>query len=108
MAATYDADKINFNTFSNIINGQVRWTVATRHGVNPSTLEALPSSPVSTSANVEDAVKAARISFQSWRDTSVELRKEKIKQLAAALLAHKDEFARLLTTEQGKPICAPY
>ncbi|KAG5655332.1 hypothetical protein KAF25_006835 [Fusarium avenaceum] len=103
MAATCDAEKINFNTFSDIINGQVRSTVATRHGVNPSTLEALFPSPVSISADVEDAVKAARISFQSWRNTSVELRKEKIRQLAAALLAHKDEFARLLTTEQGKP-----
>jgi acyl-CoA reductase-like NAD-dependent aldehyde dehydrogenase len=48
---------------------------------------------VSTSADVEDAVKAARISFQSWRNMSVELRKENIKQLAAALLAHENEFA---------------
>ncbi|KAM0541238.1 hypothetical protein ACHAPJ_013326 [Fusarium lateritium] len=103
MAITKNHEKIDFNTFSNIINGQTRDTSATRHGVNPSTCEALPPSPVSTHEDIDEAVKAARTAFQSWRKTTVELRKEKIKALAAELLAHKDEFSRLLTLEQGKP-----
>ncbi|KAF4464078.1 aldehyde dehydrogenase [Fusarium albosuccineum] len=102
MAIT-QSDKMDFTKFYNIINGQPRNTESTRHGVNPSTCEALPASPVSTQKDVDEAIKAARVAFQSWKKTSVETRKEKIRALAAELLALNQEFGRLLTTEQGKP-----
>ncbi|KAF9772797.1 hypothetical protein IL306_009482 [Fusarium sp. DS 682] len=103
MAVTTYSDKIDFSTFSNIINGQVRGTAVTRHGVNPSTCESLPPCPVSTQADVEEAVQASRAAFDVWKTTPIEVRKQKIKDLAAALLAHKVEFTRLLIAEQGKP-----
>ncbi|KAF5024607.1 hypothetical protein F66182_3370 [Fusarium sp. NRRL 66182] len=103
MTVTNGSEKISFTTFSNIINGQAKETAAARHGINPSTCQELPPSPVSTQQDVDEAVRAARIAFQSWKKTTVDLRREKIKALAAELLAHKDEFGRLLTAEQGKP-----
>jgi delta 1-pyrroline-5-carboxylate dehydrogenase len=102
-AATYP-EKLDFSTFSNIINGQVRGTAVTRHGVNPSTCETLPPCPVSTQADVEEAVQAARSAFKLWKTTPIEVRKENIKGLAAALLAQKEDFSRLLIKEQGKPV----
>jgi len=104
MAVTTYLENMDFSTFSNIINGQARGTAVTRHGINPSTCEALPPCPVSTQADVEDAVQAARSAFKTWKMTPIEVRKEKIKGLAAALLAQKAEFAGLLIAEQGKPV----
>ncbi|KAF4438949.1 hypothetical protein F53441_12683 [Fusarium austroafricanum] len=98
-----NSSKMDFSTFSNIINGQFRDTPATRHGVNPSTREALPPSPVSTQADVNEAVHAARKVFQEWKKTPIEARKEKLKGLAVKVILHKEEFARLLIAEHGKP-----
>lgn len=104
MAVTTYTENMDFSTFSNIINGQARGTAATRHGINPSTCEALPDCPVSTQTDVEDAIQAARSAFEIWKTTPIEVRKEKIKGLADALAAEKAEFARLLIAEQGKPV----
>ncbi|MEP6669167.1 MAG: NAD-dependent succinate-semialdehyde dehydrogenase [Chthoniobacter sp.] len=48
---------------------------------------------------IEGAVKAQR----AWREASAVERGNVLKRTAALLLARKDEFARLLTAEQGKP-----
>ncbi|KAM5368089.1 hypothetical protein ACJZ2D_009693 [Fusarium nematophilum] len=96
--------KLNFAVFSNIINGQPSETTIQRQGINPATEEALFPSPVSSQDDVDAAVKAARTAFQSWRKSSLEERKEKIRAFAAQLLALKSEFSQLLTTEQGKPL----
>ena len=48
---------------------------------------------------IEGAVRAQR----AWREVSAVERGLVMKRTAALLLARKDEFARLLTAEQGKP-----
>ncbi|KAF7554294.1 hypothetical protein G7Z17_g3030 [Cylindrodendrum hubeiense] len=107
MATNGHLNKLDFTTFSNIINGQATKTESVRYGINPANKTALFPSPVSTRDDVADAIKAARTAFGSWKRTPIELRKEKIKAFTAEFLAHKAEFSRLLTTEQGKPLDLP-
>ncbi|KAG0645409.1 aldehyde dehydrogenase FUS7 [Hyphodiscus hymeniophilus] len=96
--------KIQFETFSNIVNGKATPTSKTRHGINPANKKANIEVPVATQKDVDDAVAAAKVAFQSWSRTSIGERREKVVAYAAALKAHTAEFAKLLTTEQGKPL----
>ncbi|BCS26872.1 aldehyde dehydrogenase family protein [Aspergillus puulaauensis] len=96
-------NKLDFSTFSNIIDGQRSYTESTRCGTNPATNEKLFPCPVSTHEDVENAIEIAKSAFKTWRKTSIKHRKEQLGACAAALIEHKAEFARLLTIEQGKP-----
>ncbi|KAL7947617.1 Aldehyde/histidinol dehydrogenase [Trichoderma barbatum] len=95
---------INFEAFYNIIDGKLEATVETRHGVNPATLEKLPPVPVSTRKDVNRAVNAAKHATAAWAATPIEERKQKVIQFADALVALADQFGKMLTTEQGKPL----
>lgn len=48
-------------------------------------------------------IEAAAVAQRSWRETSAVERGLVLKRAAALLLARKDQLARLLTSEQGKP-----
>jgi acyl-CoA reductase-like NAD-dependent aldehyde dehydrogenase len=73
--------KLDFTTFHNTINGQPQ--------------------------DVDAAVAAAREAFKEWSQTSVEERAEKLTAFGKALEGYQEEFAGLLTKEQGKPVCSP-
>ncbi|KAL2841033.1 aldehyde dehydrogenase [Aspergillus pseudoustus] len=94
---------LDFTTFSNIIDGKRSDTEISRYGINPATNEPLFPAPVSTPADVHAAIAAARVASKTWKKSSVEDRKKRLRELSAALISYKAEFARLLTTEQGKP-----
>ena len=96
--------KIQFDSFSNIINGKPVSTSKTRHGINPSNKKANWEVPVATPEDVDEAVKAGKAAFKKWSKTSVEERRKAVLAFADALDAQKNEFAKLLTTEQGKPV----
>ncbi|EKG21047.1 hypothetical protein MPH_01676 [Macrophomina phaseolina MS6] len=98
------APQLDFTKFYNTINGKLTTTEKLRQGVNPATLEPLYDSPVATPKDVDDAVEAAQEAFKSWKKTTWAERKKAVTAFADAFLANKDEFARLLTKEQGKPI----
>ncbi len=53
---------------------------------------------------VDAAVKAAREAFPGWAATPIAERRRAILALADALEARAEEFARMLTREQGKPL----
>lgn len=98
--------KLDFTTFNNVINGK---TVpasdgATRHGINPATKKANPPVPVATQKDLDAAVEAGRVAFNKWKKTTVEERRDALLKFADALEAQKEEFAKLLTMEQGKPV----
>ena len=99
--------KLDFTTFHNTINGQPSTTTATRHGINPATKKPLPEVPIATPQDVDAAVAAAREAFKEWSQTSVEERAEKLTAFGKALEGYQEEFAGLLTKEQGKPVCYP-
>jgi acyl-CoA reductase-like NAD-dependent aldehyde dehydrogenase len=96
--------KLQFDAFYNVINGKLVPTSQTRHGINPATKKANLEVPVSTQKDVDDAVAAAKAAYKTWSRTSVEERREKLLAYAEALKEHTNEFAKLLTTEQGKPL----
>jgi acyl-CoA reductase-like NAD-dependent aldehyde dehydrogenase len=97
--------RLQFDTFHNVINGKLVSSEKTRHGINPATKKPNPEVPIATSQDVDDAVKAAREAFKTWSQTSVEERKKALNDYAAEFISYKDEFAKLLTREQGKPVC---
>jgi len=111
-SATNDAHNgapadLDFSTFSNVINGKLTSTKETRHGINPATEEPLPEVPVATPADVDAAVDAAKEAFKSWSKVSWSEREKSCLDFAEALGRYKQQFAKLLTQEQGKPVRNP-
>ncbi|TVY38532.1 putative aldehyde dehydrogenase [Lachnellula subtilissima] len=98
------AQKVTFDTFQNVINGKLVSSSQTRHGINPATKKALPDVPVATQQDVDAAVKAARDAFPGWSKTSIEDRRAALLKFAEAFKAQSEDFGKLLTTEQGKPL----
>lgn len=96
---------LNFESFYNVIDGKLEATAQTRHGINPATLEQLPPVPVSTRNDVNKAVEAAQRAAAAWAATPIEERKQKVFQYADAVDALANEFGKMMTLEQGKPVC---
>jgi hypothetical protein len=61
-------EDLDFSSFSKIINGEKRSTKSTIHGINPATLEALYPVPVSTKADIDAAIVAARATIQNLEE----------------------------------------
>ncbi|KAF4957864.1 hypothetical protein FSARC_11160 [Fusarium sarcochroum] len=97
-----DDQKVDFQTFQNVINNQLSATSETRHGICPSTEEPLWESPVSTQEDVDRAVSAAKAAFPAWRKLSQDERADYLVKFADAIEAHKFEFINLLGRETGK------
>lgn len=97
---------LDFTTFHNVINGELRSGKSTRHGINPATKKPNPEVPVADQNDLDEAVKAARTAFKTWKNTTYEERAKMLNDFAAAFMAEKEGFAKLLTQEQGKPISA--
>lgn len=97
---------LDFTTFKNVINGKLVGSKSTRHGINPATKKPNPEVPVATEADLDEAVKAARKAFNSWKDTTYEVRAKALNDYASAIMGEKEGFAKLLTQEQGKPLPA--
>ena len=51
----------------------------------------------------QDAIAAARAAQAKWRKVSVWDRAKTLRRIGDAITAHREELARLLTLEQGKP-----
>ncbi|MFY9690654.1 MAG: aldehyde dehydrogenase family protein, partial [Candidatus Acidiferrales bacterium] len=89
----------------NYING--RWvesrSTATLERRNPADLnEVLSVSPLSTRAEVGEAVAAAKAAFPAWRDAPAPTRGKILARAAALMEKRKEELARTLTREEGK------
>lgn len=95
---------VNFETFANVVDGERKLTEATRTGINPATLEPLAPVPVSSPADVDAAVEAAARGAAAWAKASLEERREAVNKYADKLAELANEFAALLTKEQGKPV----
>lgn len=97
---------LDFTTFKNVINGELREGKSTRHGINPATKKPMPDVPVADQNDLDEAVKAARTAFNSWKNTTYEERAKAVNDFANAFMAEKEGFSKLLTQEQGKPLAA--
>ncbi|EXJ80429.1 aldehyde dehydrogenase (NAD+) [Capronia coronata CBS 617.96] len=93
-----------FNGFYNTINGKLTSTEKTRHGINPANGKPNPEVPISTPKDVDDAVAAAKEAFKSWSKASYDERRKALLAFADALEKYENDFGKLLTQEQGKPL----
>ncbi len=91
----------------NFINGE--WVNARRGGTfenrNPAnTGELVGIFPSSSAEDVNDAVDAAKAAFKQWRLFPAPRRAEILYRAAEALVKRKEEMAREMTREMGKPL----
>ena len=91
------------SNFKLLIDGVLTDGARTMDVVNPATGAAFETCPVADEAQLNAAVAAATAAFPAWSALPIEQRAARIDALADALQARADEFARLLTAEQGKP-----
>jgi betaine-aldehyde dehydrogenase len=74
--------------------------------LNPATGEVIAHAPLSTAADVDRAVKAARSAFEVWSTATPGERATAMLKLADTIEAHADEIAELESDNAGKPIHA--
>jgi malonate-semialdehyde dehydrogenase (acetylating)/methylmalonate-semialdehyde dehydrogenase len=90
----------------NYINGQ--WVAARTQNhekvPNPATGDILCEVPLSGKEDVHSAVEAARYAFQFWSKTPVPKRARILLNYHQLLMQHREELARLITTENGKSL----
>jgi len=72
--------------------------------VNPATEEVLAQCPRASKAQLDAAVAAAKAAFPGWAATPIEERRKLIVKMADVIEANASELARILTSEQGKPL----
>jgi acyl-CoA reductase-like NAD-dependent aldehyde dehydrogenase len=99
--STQEARPFNFINFSNKIDGKLSPTRVTRQSINTATLQPNPEVPLSTEADMDIAVSAARRAFGHRSKTAAE-RKKAVLAYADDLEECKTQFAELLTQEQSK------
>jgi malonate-semialdehyde dehydrogenase (acetylating) / methylmalonate-semialdehyde dehydrogenase len=71
---------------------------------NPATGAVLARVPLSSAADLDAAVRAAREALPAWRSVSVIERGRRLFALREGLDARRDELARSVTTEMGKTL----
>jgi succinate-semialdehyde dehydrogenase/glutarate-semialdehyde dehydrogenase len=72
--------------------------------VNPATGETIAELPRLGAAETRRAVARAEAALPGWRGLLAKDRARILRRWADAMLDHQEELARLLTTEQGKPL----
>ena len=79
---------------------------ATEEVVNPATGEAIAESPLSTKADVDRAVAAAKGAFDGWAATPPGERARALLRMADLIEEHGEEIADLEAADAGKPRAA--
>jgi betaine-aldehyde dehydrogenase len=95
-------------TLRNFIGGEFVDTVegATEAIVNPANGQEIAQMPLSTEADVDKAVAAARAAAKGWAATPPGERALALLRLADRIEEHGDELARLEAEDAGKPLHA--
>ncbi len=97
---------LRFKRELNLINGE--W-ISSDSGdvvnvVNPATGEILGVVPNCGARETKRAIEAASLAFEVWRATLAVDRAEVLRRFAALFMTHRDDLAKLLSSEQGKPV----
>ncbi|MDC0748704.1 CoA-acylating methylmalonate-semialdehyde dehydrogenase [Polyangium mundeleinium] len=94
----------------NFINGA--WVASTGTTLldvkNPATGELLAKVPLSTSADVDAAVQAAKAAFPAWRAVPPVQRARYLFKLKSLFEQHREEIAGICTSEHGKTFSESY
>ncbi len=92
------------NEFKMLIGGDLVAAATTIDVINPATEEVIAQCPVASEDQLNQAVEQANRARQEWRETPLAERAGMLIQLVEAVESHAEEFADLLTQEQGKPL----
>jgi acyl-CoA reductase-like NAD-dependent aldehyde dehydrogenase len=87
-----------------LIGGRLIDGANTLDVINPATGKLLEMCSRADEAQLNQAVAAAKAAFPAWSTLSFARRRVKLEAVAGAVAERTDEFARLLTQEQGKPL----
>jgi len=71
---------------------------------NPANGEIVGTVPRGTASDAGRAVEAAHAAFPDWRDRTAKARAQLLRRWFELILAHRDDLATLMVTEQGKPL----
>ncbi|WP_194788228.1 NADP-dependent succinate-semialdehyde dehydrogenase [Pseudomonas sp. UFMG81] len=71
---------------------------------NPATGEVIGSVPKMGAAETRRAIEAADKALPAWRALTAKERAGKLRRWFELMIEHQDDLARLMTTEQGKPL----
>ena len=72
--------------------------------INPATEETIAEYEPFDKERIDTALDDSVEAFESWRETSFEMRSESMRKAADVLRRKKEEYAGLMTDEMGKPI----
>ena len=71
---------------------------------NPATAELIGTVPKMGTEETRQAIDAAQLAFQSWRETTADDRARILRRWFELMMQHQHDLARLMTLEQGKPL----
>lgn len=91
--------------FKNYINGEWIGSSSTFENRNPANWdEVLGTFPRSTAEDVDRAARAAHEAYKEWRLVPAPHRGDIMRRAGEIMLRRKDEIARVMTREMGKPL----
>lgn len=79
-------------------------TMTSFDAINPATEEKIASYSATTPAEVDQALDTAVAAQREWRDAGFAARAEVLRRAAELLLRDRDEHARRMSLEMGKPL----
>jgi acyl-CoA reductase-like NAD-dependent aldehyde dehydrogenase len=98
MSVRFDSD------FALIIDGKKLGSPDSLTVLNPANEELIARVPDTTKEQLDLAVAAARRAFPHWSSLPLASRKQALLAIAASIESRADDFAALMTREQGKPL----
>lgn len=72
--------------------------------INPATGKKIKSYPEFSSVKIQNIMNQAQAAFQLWRRQSFKKRGQKMKKAGQILRKNKEQYARLMAEEMGKPL----
>ncbi|MEU9336536.1 aldehyde dehydrogenase family protein [Streptomyces sp. NPDC048290] len=104
LTTEYATARISFDTdYVSTIDGTAVTSPTTADVFNPATGQVIASVPVTTEAQLDEAIGAARRAFPGWAATPLRERQAIVSAIGDRLAEHAEDFMALLTREQGKP-----
>jgi succinate-semialdehyde dehydrogenase/glutarate-semialdehyde dehydrogenase len=91
-------------TYPFFVNGEFRQAASTFPVVNPANGEPFAAMSSADRPTVANAIDSAAQAFRQWRDVPGKARGEFLFRLADQVHQRRDEFARTVTLENGKPL----
>jgi len=92
------------SAYNLLIDGKMVPGDLTMPVLNPATEDVLAECPRASKEQLDKAVAAAKAAYPAWAATPIEERRKLVIKMADVIEANSGELARLLTSEQGKPL----